>query len=66
MGTVLHFRTIRHYRAEGSNKFNYGKVEVETAGRASLGSGQLSVGGELTNRVTIKEPCYQRQSSGVV
>jgi hypothetical protein len=31
-----------------------------------LGCGQLSVGGEVTNRVTtIKEPCYQRQCGAV-
>jgi hypothetical protein len=30
------------------------KVKIETAGRVSLGCGQLSVGREVTNRVTIK------------
>jgi hypothetical protein len=60
MGTVLHFRTIR-LQSRGFKQIQYGKVKVETAGKASLGCGQLSVGGEITNRVTIKEPCYQRQ-----
>jgi hypothetical protein len=46
------------YRAEESNNLK-GKVKVETAGTASLGCGQLSVGGEAANRVTI-DCWYQR------
>jgi hypothetical protein len=42
----------------------YGKVKVEIS-KVSLGCGRLSVGGEVTNRVTIKEPCYQRQCGAV-
>jgi hypothetical protein len=53
MGTVLHFRTIR-LRSRGFKQIYYGKVKVETAGKASLGCGRLSVGREVTNRVTIK------------
>jgi hypothetical protein len=56
MGTVLHLRKS-DYRAEESNNLN-GKVKVETVSRAFLA---WSVGGEVTNRVTIKEPCSQRQ-----
>jgi hypothetical protein len=52
MGTVLHLRTINQ-TTEPSNNLN-GKVKVETVSKASLGCGQLSVGGEVTNRVTIK------------
>jgi hypothetical protein len=64
MGTVLHFAD--HQTTEPRVQTNlYGKVKVETPGRASLGGGQLSVGGEVTNRVTIKEPCYQRQCGAV-
>jgi hypothetical protein len=51
MGTVLHLRTIR-LRAEESNNLK-GKVKVETAGKVSLGCGRLSVGGEVTNHVTV-------------
>jgi hypothetical protein len=49
MGTVLHFRTINQTTEPRgqTNLIQYGKVEVETAGRASLGCGQLSVGGEV-------------------
>jgi hypothetical protein len=64
MGTMLHFRTINQ-TTEESNKFNMAKSKVETAGKASLGCGQFSVGGAVTNRVTIKEPCYQRQCGAV-
>jgi hypothetical protein len=66
MGTMLHFRTINQTtEPRGQTNLIYGKVEVETAGKVSLGCGQLSVGGEVTNRVTIKEPCYQRQCGAV-
>jgi hypothetical protein len=51
MGTVLHHQS--DYRCQTILK---GKVKVETAGKASLGCGQLSVGGEVTNHVTINEP----------
>jgi hypothetical protein len=51
MGTVLHLRTIR-LQTEESNNLK-GKVKVETVSRASLGRGRLSVGREVTNRVTI-------------
>jgi hypothetical protein len=50
MGTMLNLRTIR-LRAEESNNLK-GKVK-ETVSRASLGCGRLSVGGEVTNHVTI-------------
>jgi hypothetical protein len=53
MGPVLHFRTIR-LQSRGFKQIKYGKVKVETAGKVSLGCGQLSVGREVTNRVTIK------------
>ena len=53
MGPVLHFRTIR-LQSRGFKQIQYGKVKVETAGKVSLGCGQLSVGREVTNRVTIK------------
>jgi hypothetical protein len=56
MGTVLHLRTINQTTEPRSQTILYGKVKVETAGTASLGCGQLSVGGEVTNRVTIHEP----------
>ena len=46
MGPVLHFRTIR--LTEPRVQTN-GKVKVETAGKVSLGCGQLSVGREVTN-----------------
>jgi hypothetical protein len=55
MGPVLHFRTIR-LQSRGFKQICYGKVKVETAGKVSLGCGQLSVGREVTNRVTIKWP----------
>jgi hypothetical protein len=42
------------YRAEGSNKFNMAKSKLRQLVRLPLGCGQLSVGGEVTNRVTIK------------
>ena len=64
MGSVLHFRSIR-LRSRGFKQIYYGIVKVETAGKVSLVCGQLSVGREVTNRVTIKEPCYQRQCSAV-
>jgi hypothetical protein len=54
MGTVLHLRTINQTTEPRSQTILYGKViKVETAGKASLGWGQLSVGGEVTNRDTI-------------
>jgi hypothetical protein len=53
MGTVLHFRTIR-LQSRGVKRIEYGKVKVETAGKVSLGCGQLSVGREVANRVTVK------------
>jgi hypothetical protein len=56
MGTVLHLRTINQTTEARSQTILYGKVKVETAGKVSLGCGQLSVGGEVTNRVTIHEP----------
>jgi hypothetical protein len=56
MGTALHLRTINQTTEPRSQLLLYGKVEVETVGKVSLGCGQLSVGGEVTNRVTIKEP----------
>jgi hypothetical protein len=57
MGTVLHLRTINPTTEPRSQTILYGKVKVgETAGEVSLGCGQLSVGGEVTNRVTIHEP----------
>jgi hypothetical protein len=52
---VLHLRTINQTTEPRSQTNLYGKVEVETAGKASLGCGQLSVGGEVTNRVTIND-----------
>jgi hypothetical protein len=45
---------LAHVNRSSSNRFNNGKVKVETAGKVSLGCGQLSVGREVTNRVTIK------------
>jgi hypothetical protein len=64
MGTALHLRTINQTRAEESNNVNIAK-SVETAFKAYLGCGQLSVGGEVTNRVTNKQPCSQRQCGAV-
>jgi hypothetical protein len=55
MGTVLHLRTINQTTEPESNNFIW-QVKVETVGRVSLGCGQLSVGGEVTNRVTVHEP----------
>jgi hypothetical protein len=55
MGTVLHLRTINQ-TTEPRSQTIYMASRVETAGKASLGCGQLSVGGEVTNRVTIHEP----------
>jgi hypothetical protein len=54
MGTVLHFRTINQTTEPRGQTHLFWQVKVETAGKASLGCGQLSVGGEVTNRVTIK------------
>jgi hypothetical protein len=65
MGTVLHFRTINQTTEPRGQTHLFWQVKVETAGKASLGCGQLSVGGEVTNRVTIKEPSYQRQCGAV-
>jgi hypothetical protein len=42
------------YRAEGSNRFNMAKSKLRQLVKVSLGCGQLSVGREVTNRVTIK------------
>jgi hypothetical protein len=58
MGTVLHLRTINQTTCTEpmSQTILYGKVKVEDSGKVSLGCGQLSVGGKVTNRVTIKEP----------
>jgi hypothetical protein len=53
MGTVLHLRTINQTTEPRSQTIVYGKVKVETAGKVSLGCGQLSVGWEVTNRVTV-------------
>jgi hypothetical protein len=55
MGTVLHLRTIR-LPSRGVIQFKRQKSKTETVGKVSLGCGQLSVGGEVTNRVTIHEP----------
>jgi hypothetical protein len=55
MGTVL-TSGPSDYRAEGSNQFNMAKSKLRQLVKVSLGCGQLSVGGEVTNRVTIKEP----------
>jgi hypothetical protein len=54
MGTVLHLQTINQTTEPRSQTILY--VKVETVGKVSLGCGQLSVGGEVTNRVTIHEP----------
>jgi hypothetical protein len=53
MGTVLHFRTINQTKSRGAEQFYMAKSKVETAGKASLGCGLLSVCREATNRVTI-------------
>jgi hypothetical protein len=70
MGTVLHFRTINQTtEPRGQTNLIWLPLtfasRIEKAGRASLGCGQLSEGREVTNRVTIKEPCYQRQCGAV-
>jgi hypothetical protein len=65
MGTMLHFRTINQTTEPRVRTNLIWQSQKLTAGRASLGCGQLSVGGEVTNRVTIKEPCYQRQCGAV-
>jgi hypothetical protein len=52
MGTVLHLRTIR-LQSRGVKQFKRQSQSWETVGRASLGCGLLSVGGEVTNHVAI-------------
>jgi hypothetical protein len=49
MGTVLNLRTIR-LQNRGAKQF---KRQSQRVGKVSLGCGQLSVGGEVTNRVSI-------------
>jgi hypothetical protein len=53
MGTVLHFRTINQTKEPRSQTNLIWQSPVETAGKASLGCGLLSVCREATNRVTI-------------
>ena len=62
---MLHLRTINQTTEPRSQTILYGKVKVETAGKASLGCGQLSVGGSLrtvlpfTNRDVIRDSAVQ-------
>jgi hypothetical protein len=51
MGTVLHLRAIQSTEPR-SQTIQKAKSKLRDS-RASLGCGRLSVGGEVTNRVTI-------------
>jgi hypothetical protein len=64
MGTMLHFRTINQTTEPRGQTNLIWQSQIETAGKASLGCGQLSVGGEAANRVTISG-YHQRQCGAV-